>query len=84
MILSVAEVFFFLGFLFIKMPIKIRIAGELRDSEETVDEKSFVDNLKYTLKLCVSKQMLWLYLPMFWSGASIAYFNGMLIPIMVL
>ena len=57
-ILSCAEILFFMLFCFIRMPTKIREAEHdtLEDSEPTEEkEPKFLDNLKYTLKFCVSK-----------------------------
>jgi len=77
--LSIAEAIFICLFAFLKMPVKIRDTEEEEPEEE---QKPFIENLKSTMKLLVSPKMVWLAGVFYWSGASIAYFNGMLIPIM--
>ena len=54
--------------------------GDEETAEE--EEKPFKENLKYTIRLCFNKKIAWILFQMYWSAASIAYFNGMLIPIM--
>lgn len=68
------------------MPTKIRTTEEelIGEDETSEEERGMFENLKYTVKLCFSKNIIALYPLYIWSGFSIVIFNGMLIPIMVL
>lgn len=57
--LSFAEAIFICLFVFVKMPVKIRESEDDKESEE--EEKPFKENLKYTLKMCVNKNIAWLF-----------------------
>lgn len=52
---------------------------------EMADEepKSFWENIKSTLRVCVSNKMLCIMTMLIFSGTSIAFWSGMLTPIMV-
>ena len=81
-------IFALFGFLIIKKP---RIYEEEMSVDQITDIRSSVNEEKETflqvtmnvLKLMVSKKMMLLNMQLIWTGASIAYWSGILTPIMV-
>ena len=50
---------------------------------ELVAEESFCNNVKVTYRMMISKRMRFYLLQCFWTGISIAYFSGLVTPIIV-
>ena len=73
-----------------ELPIKINNTvdtskdplAEIPDVELVVEE-SFCNNVKVTYKMMISKRMRFYLLQCFWTGISIAYFSGLVTPIIV-
>jgi hypothetical protein len=53
--------------------------GQLKENEI-----GMMEEIKETVRLMVSKRMMYLNMQLAWEGVTIAYYNGMLIPIMVM
>ena len=93
-IMSAIAMVFTFGFCFLRTPHKQHGIEEQSQPKEELEhqlilkereeKKSFVDNLKSTIKLLFSREMLSLDLNLIWGGMSIAYWSTVLTPLMTL